>query len=74
MKLKLKRNGPNKRYRFKGYKTVQQASRVRFFERQRQTFYQYALLVVAGIAALILLLAVKPWDKIRDILTIFGLL
>lgn len=74
MKLKLKRNGPNKRYRFKGYKTVQQASKVRFIERQKQTFYQYAFLVAACIAALIIMLAVKPWDKIRDILAIFGLL
>lgn len=74
MIFKLKRNGPNKRYRFKGYKTVQQASRARFFERQKQTFYQYVLLIAVFIVVLIIMLAVKPWNKIIDLLTIFGLL
>ncbi len=74
MKLKLKRNGPNKHYRFKGYKTVKQAKRVRFFERQKQTLYQYIFLVAACVVMLIFIIAIKPWGKICDILTIFGLL
>lgn len=74
MKLKLKRTGPNKRYRFKGYKTIKQAARTRMFERQRQLLYQYIFLIILVIAVVVACIVLKPWDKIRDILTVLGIL
>lgn len=72
MIFKLKRSGPNKRYRFKGYITVREADKKRRFERQKQAVYQYAFLIIAVIAVVVAVLAAKPWEKVRDILTLFG--